>query len=145
MSNHQRGFTLTELMVTLAVIAILLSVATPLMLNYSTSARSAQAVNNIYTLEVALSDYYTDNGTYIIGQYDANGSKTLQTGPLDWQPAEADDQQQYSYQVLADPSCGSIAICYQIWAVGLGREVPTNQRVRKASNGNIIIEELPAP
>jgi prepilin-type N-terminal cleavage/methylation domain-containing protein len=140
----QAGYSLIELLVVLAIVGTLVGIAVPMFGDYSTTAYGAEAVNNIHTLEVALSDYYVDNGTYVAGEYNASGAKTLESGPLAWTPGEDDANQQYKYEVKQSASCSNnIAICYEIVATGLGRKVPTTEIVRKPSDGKIVYEQTP--
>lgn len=142
--KKRNGFSLVELLVVLVIIGTLLGIAVPMFSNYSTTAYGAEAVNNIHTLEVMLSDYYTDQGSYITGEYDASGTKTLESGPLQWRPGEADTDQQYIYEVKTSADCGNnIGICYEIVATGRGLKVPATNVVRKPSEGKIVFEETP--
>lgn len=66
MRRHQQsGFTLIEVMVTVAIIAILAAVAMPAYQDYVTRGRIPQATNNLATLRVQLEQYYQDNRTYV--------------------------------------------------------------------------------
>ena len=59
------GFTLIELMVTVAIIAILASIALPSYSNYVIRGRIPQATNNLATMRVQLEQYFQDNRTYV--------------------------------------------------------------------------------
>lgn len=59
------GFTLIELMVTVAIVAILAAVAVPSYKDYSMRGKIPQATNNLATLRVQLEQYYQDNRTYV--------------------------------------------------------------------------------
>lgn len=60
----QRGITLIELMVAVAIVGILGSIALPAYRDYVTRGRIPQATNNLATLRVQLEQYYQDNRTY---------------------------------------------------------------------------------
>ncbi len=64
-TRKHRGITLVELMVTLAIIAILGSIGYPLYTNYLMKARRADAVSNIMSIMQAQQRYYTSNSTYV--------------------------------------------------------------------------------
>jgi len=58
------GFTLIELMMVLAIIAILLSIAVPRYMNSLTKAREAALLENLFQMRDAIDKYYADNGAY---------------------------------------------------------------------------------
>ena len=60
-----RGFTLIELMVTVAIIAILAAIAVPSYTDYVIRGRIPQATNNLSTLRVQLEQHFQDNRTYV--------------------------------------------------------------------------------
>ena len=59
------GFTLIELMVTVAVVAILAAIALPAYTDYVIRGRIPQATNNLAGMRVKLEQYFQDNRTYV--------------------------------------------------------------------------------
>jgi len=63
--KQQKGVTLIELMVTLAIIAILAKMAMPAYSDYVKRSKIPQATNNLATMRVKLEQYFQDNRTYV--------------------------------------------------------------------------------
>ncbi len=64
-SQHRsRGFTLIELMVTIAIIAILASVALPSYKDYVVRGHIPQATNGLADMRIKLEQFFQDNRTY---------------------------------------------------------------------------------
>ncbi len=62
--NCEKGFTLVELMVVVAILAILAALAVPRISNATDSAKQAQIMSDLRTIDSAITMYYTDVGTY---------------------------------------------------------------------------------
>jgi len=58
------GFTLIELMVTVAIVAILSAIAYPAYTDYVTRGRLVDATNAVQNMQTRLEQYYQDNRTY---------------------------------------------------------------------------------
>jgi len=56
--NIQKGFTLIELMIVIAIIGILLAIAIPAYSDYTVRARTVECVNNLAPLKTGTSEYY---------------------------------------------------------------------------------------
>jgi len=64
-TSRQAGFTLIEVMVTVAIVAILAAVAIPAYSDYVKSGRIPQATNNLASMRAKLEQYFQDNRTYV--------------------------------------------------------------------------------
>ena len=63
----QKGFTLIELMIVVAIIGILAGVALPAYSNYVTRGKIPDATSNLANKRVAMEQFYQDNSTYVGG------------------------------------------------------------------------------
>lgn len=64
MMHDRRGFTMIELLVVLAVVAMLLSLVAPRYLSQADKAKEAVLKENLSGLRTALDQYYGDKGQY---------------------------------------------------------------------------------
>ena len=62
-----KGFTLTELMVVVAIISILATVALPAYNDYVVRGKLTEAITQLAGMRVKLEQYYQDNRTYVGG------------------------------------------------------------------------------
>jgi type IV pilus assembly protein PilE len=63
MKTH-RGFTLIEMLITIAIIGILAGVALPMYNDYLTRGRLAEAYSELSSMRAKLEQFYLDNRTY---------------------------------------------------------------------------------
>ena len=57
-TNLQKGFTLIELMIVIAIIGILLAIAIPAYSDYTIRSRTTECVNNLAPLKTGVSEFY---------------------------------------------------------------------------------------
>lgn len=62
--NGEDGFTLIEMMIVMAIIGILLTIAQPQFQQYTTRAREAVLKENLFTIRDVIDQYYADKGRY---------------------------------------------------------------------------------
>ena len=62
--NPNRGFTLIELMIVLAIVAILAAIALPSYNDYVMRSKLQEAYTNLAALRVSMEQYYQDNRMY---------------------------------------------------------------------------------
>jgi len=73
------GFTLIELMVTVAILGILASIAIPAYNGYINTAKMTEAENSLAALRLAEEEYFLENNTYF-GGTDTNTLASNSTG-----------------------------------------------------------------
>ena len=62
--KNRTGFTLVEIMVTIAIIALLAAIAIPNLLRSKTAANESSAQSTLKTISGALENYYAVNNKY---------------------------------------------------------------------------------
>ena len=95
--KRSEGFTLLELMIAVAIIAVLAGFALPAYEGYIQTSRDAKLLNNIATIEVFQEDYRLRNGAYETAA--ANLSAITQA--IGWEP-QTDDGTTYSLASSGD-------------------------------------------
>jgi type IV pilus assembly protein PilA len=64
MKNTQKGFTLIELMIVVAIIGILAAIAIPAYQNYTIRSQVTEGINLASGVETGVAEYYANTGTW---------------------------------------------------------------------------------
>ena len=64
MHSNNSAFSLIELMVAIAIIALLTAIATPVYVSYTIKSKVSSALPILESLKTSVSEYYTANGTF---------------------------------------------------------------------------------
>ena len=75
-AKHNSGFTLIELMIVVAIVAILAAVALPAYNDHVTRGKIAEATSNLANLRVRMEQFFQDNRTYIGGPCNPPAAET---------------------------------------------------------------------
>lgn len=78
--RDEHGFTLIELMVAVAIVAILAGIALPSYVDYLRRARIADAATALKAMRARMEIFYQDNRTYLNGPCTANDAKVTKGG-----------------------------------------------------------------
>lgn len=116
-SETQRGFTLVELMIVVAVLAIISAIALPAYNGYVQTSRQAVLVNNISTIEIFQEDRRLRTGTYLTNAANAAAIAVA----IDWDSEGDEPGTTYSiapgpggsYQVTATSPEGT-SVCLRL-------------------------------
>jgi type IV pilus assembly protein PilE len=79
MKKIQRGFTLIELMIVVAIIGILAAIALPAYEDYVKRAKATEATSALADMRIRMEQFFQDNKTYV-GADAVNGPCTPVTG-----------------------------------------------------------------
>ena len=117
--ESERGFTLLEMMVVVAIIAILAGILIPNFTRARAQAATSACMGNIKMIATALELYYTDNQKYPAAS-DAAVSTLGLTGYLNQIPVDpAANTAGAEYKVTTENAADSGGVAgYQIWCPG---------------------------
>jgi len=98
-----RGFTLIELMIVMAVIAILISIAVPVYNRSITRAKESVLRNNLFTMRTVIDEYTYDKQKAPQGLQDLVSEGYLRTIPVDPMTGSAD-----SWKVIIEDTLNAV-------------------------------------
>lgn len=106
--KNNTGFTLIEMMITLAILGIVAAIAIPAYSGYIATARLAEAKNNIAALKLAEEEYFLENNNYFSDTTENNTNLSNASGGL-WTATKGDNSAvNFTYTVSASTSSYTI-------------------------------------
>lgn len=117
LNSRYKGFSLVEIMITLAIVAIITAIAVPLYTGYIETARKVEGQNNLNALFAAEANFFAENGTYFSG---ANVAALFNNSGNIWTVAETVDADQNFVYVVTAGSTSNIATSFTATATGRG-------------------------
>lgn len=119
--EKQKGVTLIELMVTIAIIAVISAIAIPMYSNYIETAHRTEGWNSLAAIKLAQEEYFLENNRYFPNP-DGNVSTTAGNLSTYWTPKESDADRNFNYTVVSSGTGTS----YIATAIGRGGKVPVS-------------------
>lgn len=109
--RRRGGFSLTELMICVALIGVLAAIGFPVFARYQLKAKSSEAKTNLAALHLAEETVFAEQGVYLAANPEPPGIPGLQAAPFDftgsdfspigWSP-EGDVYFSYAVAITAD-------------------------------------------
>ncbi|MBK9522299.1 MAG: prepilin-type N-terminal cleavage/methylation domain-containing protein [Rhodocyclaceae bacterium] len=115
MTKRCKGFTLMELLVVLAIIATLLSLAAPRYMGSVNKAKEAVLRENLFSMREAIDKHFSDTGKYPASLNDLVTKRYMRRIPLD---PIADSTTTWIVVPPADPQKGNV---FDVKSGALGR------------------------
>lgn len=103
MKQRQSGVTLIELLMAIAILAIIASIAIPLYSGYISTARNTEGRNNLASIRLVQEEYFLENNRYFPNP-DGTASTTAANLSTYWTPAEPDADRNFNYTVVSSSS-----------------------------------------
>lgn len=126
--RHSRGFTLIELMITVAIIAILAAIAVPSYTDYIRRGRLTEGLSALAAQRVKMEQFFQDNRTYL-GACQPN---TVAPNPV---------TANFVYVCVPTAAAGAVPSQYLITATGIG--AMTNFAYTMDQDNNRVTTSLP--
>jgi len=103
---NQSGFTLIELMIVVAIVGILASIAMPAYTDYIQRGKAAEATSTLADLRVKMEQYFQDNRTYVGADLLVPGPCTPPAGSVKYFTYTCANVTANTYTISAAPAAG---------------------------------------
>ena len=116
-TKRHHGFTLMELMITVAIMGVLAAISIPAFTGYISTSRNTEGWNNLAAIKLAQEEHFLENNSY----FDGGNITAIESNSKGlWKATGSDGVFNFSYAVTT--SGGG----YTATAKGTGVKVPTS-------------------
>jgi type IV pilus assembly protein PilE len=106
-ASDQRGMTLLELMIVIAIVGILAAIAMPAFNNQVMEARRADARNALFDWQLRQAEYFSDNLSYAnVSTINGSGGNTVDSGE-GYYDVTATSSSSSAFEMTATPKSGT--------------------------------------
>ena len=117
-SRFQHGVTLLELMITIAILGIITSIAIPAYTGYIKTSKKSECYNEIATIQLAQDEFFLERNSFFTGVREAGPDNSLRDNSAGYYVNSFDADDNCSYEVVAGPT-SDIATSYVLTASGI--------------------------
>ncbi len=128
MRKKSKGFTLIELMIVVAIIAILAAIAIPQYRKFQMKSKTSEAKTNIGAIRTAEEAYAAEHDKYVLADWDPGQSAVANGNAVNWGDGGASG---YGFDTIGFKPAGKVRYSYGVGANST--TVPTNS-ITDASN-----------
>lgn len=102
--NAQKGVTLIELMITIAVLAVIAAIAIPAYTGYITTAKKSECFNEMSAIKLSEEEYFLENNTFFSGVRNSGTVDGLKNNSSGYYSNVYSAEDNCSYSVVAGPT-----------------------------------------
>lgn len=136
----RKGFTLIEMLIVMAVVAILVAIIIPSYRGMQNEAWIAKAEKEVQTLQAAVESYYRHNGAYPAALSDLLAAKPQIITQSLIDPWNTDGSEGYGYQVVNDVTGFGDAYVIYSRSINSTSEVPDAAAIKSAGELVVVLD-----
>jgi type IV pilus assembly protein PilA len=135
--RRSRGFTLTELMITVSLIGVLAAIAIPEFVRYQARARRSEGFTHVAGIARAYKAYHAEQGRYPDTQADGGFPSLPDTASLGTQKLPWDNDTENFFKIVGWRPDGAVYYTYEVESDGCGGGCTDRTCFTITAHGNV--------